>query len=305
MTAPRQILPGQTYLITRRATQRQHLLRPDPDTNQCFEYNLAVSANRCAIQLLAWLAMSNHYHAVVHDPEGRLPEFLEHFHKFTAKTLNARWGRSENFWSSEETSVVLLETLEDVLAKVVYVLANPINDQLVDRVTDWPGASARRHFLHDRPVSIDRPGFYFRKNGRMPESVSLRAVPPPGVDRDTWARLVLQALDARERAVRAARLQRGSAVLGRKAVLATSPFDRPSSREPRRNLRPTVAARDRSKRLCALAALRTFRERYARARTLFISGRRDVVFPAGTYRLRLLGAACELPCRSPPLGSGA
>ena len=288
-------------MITRRCTQRQHLLRPDPDTNESFEYNLAASSWRCGIQLLAWCAMSNHYHAVVHDPDGRLPEFLEDFHKFTAKTLNDRWGRWENFWSTEQTCVVALETFEDVLDKVVYVLANPVNDHLVDRVADWPGASALRLFLQDRSRRVARPRFYFRANGCMPESVDLQAVPPPGVDRDVWISLVVEAVEVRERAIREARLQRGARILGRKAVLATSPFDKPASREPRRNLRPTVACRDRSRRVRALEALRAFRERYGRALKLFMSGVRNVVFPVGTYRLRLLGAACELPAGSAPL----
>ncbi|MCC6355521.1 MAG: hypothetical protein IT577_16655, partial [Verrucomicrobiae bacterium] len=40
MTAPRQILPGQLYLVTRRCTQRQLLLRPDETTTQIFLYTL-------------------------------------------------------------------------------------------------------------------------------------------------------------------------------------------------------------------------------------------------------------------------
>jgi hypothetical protein len=34
MTAPREIIPGTTYLVTRRCTQRQFLLRPSRGTNQ-------------------------------------------------------------------------------------------------------------------------------------------------------------------------------------------------------------------------------------------------------------------------------
>ena len=44
MTAPRQILPGAVYVITRRCTQRQFLLRPSNLTNQVFAYSLAVAA---------------------------------------------------------------------------------------------------------------------------------------------------------------------------------------------------------------------------------------------------------------------
>jgi len=37
---PRPVLPRQFYLITRRCTQRQLLLRPDRETNNAFTYCL-------------------------------------------------------------------------------------------------------------------------------------------------------------------------------------------------------------------------------------------------------------------------
>jgi len=40
MSLPRQVLPGQFYMITRRCTQRQFLLRPDQPTNAAFTYCL-------------------------------------------------------------------------------------------------------------------------------------------------------------------------------------------------------------------------------------------------------------------------
>ena len=46
MTAPRQVLPGATYLVTRRCVQRQFLLRPSRQTNQTFLYVLALAAAR-------------------------------------------------------------------------------------------------------------------------------------------------------------------------------------------------------------------------------------------------------------------
>ena len=58
---PRQVLPRQFYLITRRCAQRQFLLRPDPATNNAFLYCLIDAASRCEIDVLLPCAMSNHY----------------------------------------------------------------------------------------------------------------------------------------------------------------------------------------------------------------------------------------------------
>ncbi len=44
---PRQVLPRQFYLITRRCAQRQFLLHPDAATNNAFLYCLIVAALRC------------------------------------------------------------------------------------------------------------------------------------------------------------------------------------------------------------------------------------------------------------------
>ncbi|MEO8901637.1 MAG: hypothetical protein ABI627_08930, partial [Polyangiaceae bacterium] len=125
VTAPRQIMNGQRYLITRRCTQRQFLLRPSRLTNQIILYCLGLAAEHTGIQRHAACFLSNHWHGVVSDPGGRLPEFLERFHRLVAKAQNASLGRWENFWSSDHTSAVLLISDQDVLDKMVYTLTNP------------------------------------------------------------------------------------------------------------------------------------------------------------------------------------
>jgi hypothetical protein len=43
------VLPRQFYLITRRCSRREFLLRPDPATNDAFLYCLIDAALRCEI----------------------------------------------------------------------------------------------------------------------------------------------------------------------------------------------------------------------------------------------------------------
>src|SRR5262245_14357661 len=107
-------------MITRRCTQRQFLLRPDPETNNAFLYCLAYAAERCGIDVLFTIANSNHHHTGIRDPGGNYPAFLERFHKLLAKCQNALRGRWENFWASEATSVVRLVEPTDVLDKLIY-----------------------------------------------------------------------------------------------------------------------------------------------------------------------------------------
>src|SRR6185503_6749598 len=99
MTLSRDVLPGRSYMLTRRCTQRQFLMRPDPETNNAFIYCLAVAAQRFSIEVNYTLAESNHHHTGIHDARGNYPEFLELIHKLFAKCQNVHRGRWENFWA--------------------------------------------------------------------------------------------------------------------------------------------------------------------------------------------------------------
>jgi REP element-mobilizing transposase RayT len=220
---PRQVLPGQFYMITRRCTQRQFLLRPDAETNNAFTYCLVDAAQRSQVEVLLTCAMSNHHHTVIYDRWGRYPEFVEHFHKMLARSQNALRGRWENFWSSEQVCVVKLVDREAVMDKLVYTATNPVQDRLVDRVHHWPGVNGLRALLAGRCLRATRPWHFFRSNGPMPEVVEMRLTIPPELGSETE---VLAELRERVRAVEveheAERQRTGNRVVGRRAVLAQS-----------------------------------------------------------------------------------
>ena len=81
-------------------------------------------------------------------------------------------------------------------------------------------------------------------------------------------------------------MRTGWRVVGRKRVLRTSWKDSPTSRAPRRNLRPRVAAKDRLRRIAALQRNKEWQLEYRTARALWLAGFENVVFPYGTYWLR-------------------
>ena len=302
MSIPREVLPGQTYMITRRCTQRQFLMRPDPQTNNAFTYCLAEAAARYGIQVLFTVAMSNHHHTGIYDPDGNYPAFLEHFHKLFAKCQNALRGRWENFWASEQTSVVRLVDTSDVLDKMAYALTNPVKDGLVKSAHHWPGVTSLGQLVHGTPLVASRPKHFFREKGSMPDTVTLSFARPRGLEHLTateFASLVTDRIREREEKVNNERQHNGTPVLGRRAVLKQRWSDRPASREPRRELDPRVAARSKWSRIEALLRNKTFRDAYAAARTSFQKGVRDVVFPAGTYWLRRFANAICVPLLEP------
>jgi len=302
MSIPREVLPGRTYMITRRCTQRQFLMRPDPQTNNAFIYCLAEAADRYGIQVLFTAAMSNHHHTGIYDPHGNYPAFLEHFHKHFAKCQNALRGRWENFWASEQTSVVRLIDPSDVLDKMTYALTNPVKDGLVESAHHWPGVTSLRSVIHGTPLVAARPRHFFRDEGSMPNTVTLSFSRPKGFEHlsaGEFASLVTEKIRELETKVANERRQTGTPILGRRGVLKQRWSDRPTTREPRRGLDPRVAARSRWSRIEALLRNKTFRDAYAAARTSFQRGMRDVLFPAGTYWLRRFANAVCVPLAEP------
>jgi putative transposase len=283
---PRQVLPQQFYLVTRRCTQRQFLLRPDAKTNNAFTYALIEAAQRTQIDVLLPCAMSNHYHAVIFDRLGRYPEFVEHFHKMFARSQNALRGRWENFWSSEQVCVVRLLNREDVMDKLVYTATNPVKDGLVDKVHHWPGVNGLAALLAGRPLRAVRPWHFYRRDGAMPEAVELRLAIPAelGPEAEVLAEL-RHRVAAIETALAAERQRAGTSVYGRRAVLKQSCWARPTSVEPRRNLRPRIAARSKWARIEALQRNQDFLEDYMTAREAWRGGAK-ATFPPGTYWLR-------------------
>jgi hypothetical protein len=182
-----------------------------------------------------------------------------------------------------------------VFDAVVYVLANPLAADLVDRYSDWPGCSAV-DYLGGKKTTHPRPKFYFREDGVMPVKATLSAVLPGRItkreSRAAWTTRLRKALAEREKTIRAARVAQKRRLAGRKNVLRLVHTDSPKTTAPRRGLRPALACREPERRAAELVALREFRARYKTARLRWAAGDRRAEFPSGTYRLRSVGVRC-------------
>jgi putative transposase len=289
MTAPRQILPGTTYLVTRRCSERRFFLRPSPVTNAIFLYVLALAARRHQVSVHAFCVLSNHYHLLVTDHDAQLPAFMQYLDSLVARATNAFLGRWEGFWSSQMSySAVSPGETSDIIRKMAYVLANPVSAGLVRTGREWPGLWTAPEQLGSATFVAPRPKVFFSPDGDMPPSAELALTIPSGFAsaaelQDVVAAALRDLEEEGRREIAAA--QRG--FIGRARVLAQKPFAQPAPGEPRRELSPRVAALDKWKRIEALSRLVDFLRAYRTAWAAMRSGIRDVVFPAGTYLLRV------------------
>jgi hypothetical protein len=222
--------------------------------------------------------------------------------RLIACCMNALLGRREAFWSSDPPNFVALEADEDVIDAVAYVIANPSAAGLVADPAEWPGVITP---VCGVQMEVSRPTVFFRKKGKMPPSVELSVVPPDlascdGVQ-DVLARL-RAAVDEKLRLAALEVRESGRSFLGRAGVLAANLWSSATTPEPFHSREPRIAAAAREVRRLALERLRAFCGRYAQALESWCAGDRSVVFPAGTYMMRVrfgvlveeaLGTACS------------
>jgi hypothetical protein len=137
---------------------------------------------------------------------------------------------------------------------------------------------------------VPRPRHFFDPKGGLPELAPLELTTPPGfTTAEAFREQLMAALSERETEA----MKKVGTFLGVARVLAQTATARSRSVEPRRQLNPRVAARDRWKRIEALGRLVSFLADYRTAWREWHQGRRSVIFPAGTYQMRIAhGAAC-------------
>jgi putative transposase len=292
MTAPRQVLAGATYLVTRRCAQRQFLLRPSRASNQLFLYLLALAAERFGIQVHAFCVLSNHVHIILTDPRALLPAFQQLLGALVARAMNAALGRWEAFWAPGSYSAVRLLSAEDVIEKTAYVLANPVAAGLVATGSAWPGPWSAPERIGGEAYVVKRPEQFFDPDGCLPDEVTLRLTAPRGfVSSERFRKHLEESVQRHEAEARSRHGPRGG-FLGVARVLAQKPTARPAPGEPRRGLNPRIASRDKWKRIEALGRLVEFLRAYRAAWKARQAGR-EALFPHGTYLLRVLH---RVPC---------
>jgi REP element-mobilizing transposase RayT len=288
-------LPGTTYLVTRRCSERRCFLRPSKLTNEIVLYVLALAAERYNVLVHAFCVLSNHAHLVVTDVDGRLPAFMQYLDSLVARAVNASLGHFEGFWASDG-SYSAVEPLDpaDVLAKIAYTLANPVAAGLVRTGAEWPGLWTAAEQIGTATLTARRPERFFDPKGYLPASIELALTVPPGFASAAEFRSLLSAaVGELEEKHREELISQGRRFLGAARVRAQDPFSRPARGEQRFGLKPRIAARDTERRIEGLFRLGCFVKEYREAQASWRAGLRDVVFPAGTYLMRIMhGVQC-------------
>lgn len=283
----RPVLPGRTYLLTRRCRDRRFFLRPGDLVNQIFLYALAEAARKSGILIHAFIAMSDHIHVIATDLRQDRPDFMHALDLQVSKSVGAEVASWGGFWESGTYSAVELLDPESIVEKIVYTLTNAVAAGLVRRATRWPGATSAVMYF-GTSLTIPRPDCRYYRNSGQPEKTVLRLTEPPGFDPIELQILLKRRIREVEKAKRAAMRTANRKFIGPNRVLRQDPHDTAASWEKRRGRNPTFASRDKWKRIEAAQRKRDWLHAYRAALGEFRRGVRDVVFPHGTWAMTRL-----------------
>ena len=282
-------------MLTRRVRGRQFLLRPGRRTNEIIGYVLAIMQKKWKIRINAVVVMSNHWHIVLYDEHGNIVDFQRDCHSFIGRALNAAHGEFGALWSSTPTSRVVCEMPEDTVSKMAYTLANPTRAGLVAHGKNWPGIRAA---WPAKAKTYKRPRIFFSEKTWADEA-TLDLYRPNGYEDiadDVLAAEIASKTHALEEETRQRFQRKRRRFIGRRAILRQARHARPRSRETRFGISPQVACRDKWRRIERLQLKKRWRVEYDEALGQTRAGVEDVVFPYGTYLMRVrFGVKCAGP----------
>jgi putative transposase len=293
MTVPRPVGLGDTTMAQKRCYRGEYRLRPDLPVRQLIEYLLAYCADKYDQDLHDFIFMFNHDHIESTDPLGKRPLFLQQFHSLLARAINCLFHEGDSVFSGQRYSAQVLAEGEDVFKKSLYLHLNCVEAGIVRHPRDYHGVLSW-NMEYDRPKVVRRPDFFFSKN--MPETMKLVIRRPEQVRPELGDRELRRAIRAevtkRAGDIVAAKREAGESFTGFDRAMRRprhqSAGDRMSPGGHKSGIRPHVSAGDVDTRIAALQGLKTFWKRHALAMARWRAGDRKVVFPYGTYKMRVL-----------------
>jgi putative transposase len=97
-------------------------------------------------QIIAWVVLHNHYHAIVQSPEHtcNLFKFINSYHKYTARKWNDRDGLNGRkvWWNYWDTCI---RSEQDYYSRLRYVFWNPLKHGLVETPEDYDFSNYRAY----------------------------------------------------------------------------------------------------------------------------------------------------------------
>ncbi len=285
----------------KRTFRGEFRLPPTRELTQILEYALAYAAQQSGVLLHEFFVISNHDHEVFTDPEARAPEFWQIFHALAARAINAHFDEGDSLWSTLPVNSQVLQSPSVVWDKLLYTLNQSVDAAITHYPGQWEGVTSWK-LEYGVPKVVKRPAVFF--DSRMPETIELMIHRPanvrPDLDDVELRAAVRAAAQHQAGDIRRAIQSQGRGFIGMERCkklprnYGTTTKMRPGGWAS--GFAPAISAPDPETRVRAITELQTFRADHRESMHAYRAGQHDVVFPAGTYKMRVqFGVRCHPP----------
>ncbi|MGK0274416.1 MAG: REP element-mobilizing transposase RayT [Ilumatobacter sp.] len=139
-------IEGGWYHVMNRGVNRQMVFFDDADRVE-FGRLLGVIHERFGVRVIAYCLMTNHYHLVLHCPEGGLSDAMHLFGSVLTRHINERVGRDGPLFRGRFHSVVI-DSDGQLLVSVRYVHRNPLDIGGISAAEEYRWSSHRTYLGH-------------------------------------------------------------------------------------------------------------------------------------------------------------
>lgn len=270
---------------------------------QIFWYCLGLAAQEHNVSVHAGILLSTHPHTTVTDNDGNKPNFRRRFHRLLAMCTKDFRDWPEEVFNKSQGGEHELVTPEAVVRNLAYLIANGPLAGAVRYAKDWPGAKTLPEDIGKRRFRVARPEYYLdASNPEWPDYVEVRLeMPQILIDAygsvDAAQKVIAAEVKELEREALRRSKELNRPFAGARRVLRARHTVRSTSREEFGSLNPQFAAAGDAKAAKeAVARIRAFNAAYDEALARWTDGDRDVVFPHGTWWMRIHhGVRCHPP----------
>ena len=321
MSDPRFVEKGQVVFASVSAVGQQFRFVPKRDVIDSIWFIFASCVLEYGLLVHEFCFMSNHFHIVATDPDGRWSDFLQDFDSMLARQLNALRGTSGTNFERNPPWQRICDA-GGVLAKCVYTLVNPLASHLVQRLKSWKHVTSYG-LKYGKTITLQRPkcgiwketrskaakgkkGKYaskgrlrYRGRSKAPESVKFTLARPEVElhlsDKELRQKIWDGAVE-QERALIVERKRDRRPVLGWRQVVLCRWDQRPGSERTMFQRRPKVTAAEPEAAAEMLDKMQAFVCAYRVAMAEHKAGGRPL-WPYGTFRM---ARRYNLPCATAP-----
>jgi REP element-mobilizing transposase RayT len=106
---------------------------------------LEKNAEKCKVSLLAYCIMDNHYHMIIQNSTGKMPDFFRRVNGEFANFYRKRYG-GRGYVFQDRYKSTLVQDDAYLLIVIAYVLNNPVRVGIADNFLEYEWSSGSKYF---------------------------------------------------------------------------------------------------------------------------------------------------------------